>query len=395
MRINVLTPWYPDKSLGRTYNGIFVERQVEALENIGFRVSVEVPRLYRHPERIVPDDIKDCLSKLAFQDPSKVFRRQNNSVSIPTLVPLRATMAEKAESISEALALKRSTERFHADINHVHVALPIAPSILEISETPLVITEHSSHVRHECQIPEVAEMYKASISSSKAFICVSRFLQQEISDILGLEIDSSWKVVPNIVDFSEFHYRHRREYLCKSWVYVGALLESKGVVNLLKTFKHFKSNHDNGARLTLVGSGPLEKWIKRFCLKNKINDSVTIKEPVSQKSLAAVFSTMDLMVHLSPYETFGIVSLEAIASGLPVVSIKNGGSENTWEDLSDISGLVLDPSSTPKAISKAIQEWRSGGIKVDLKDASEILRKRFSSEVIANHLKEIYEEVLS
>ena len=101
------------------------------------------------------------------------------------------------------------------------------------------------------------------------------------------------------------------------------------------------------------------------------------------------------MVHLSPYETFGIVSLEAIASGLPVVSIKNGGSKDTWEDLSEISGLILDPSATYKEISGSIEKWRSGIRRLELKDASEILRKRFSQDVIVGHLKEIYEEVLS
>ena len=47
MKINVLTPWYPDESLGYTYSGIFVKRQVEALELSGYDVSVENPKLYK------------------------------------------------------------------------------------------------------------------------------------------------------------------------------------------------------------------------------------------------------------------------------------------------------------------------------------------------------------
>ncbi len=394
MKINVLTPWYPDESLGYTYSGVFIKRQVEALESSGYDVSVQIPKLYKHPARSVPMDIINQLTKLAESNPSGVFRRRNGLSMVPTPIPARASMLQKASSLKEALKLKRIMEPSQADINHVHVALPIAPALLDLSEVPLIITEHSSHVRHECQIPEVADLYRRSITEAKAFICVSRFLQKEISRTLNIEIGSTWKIVPNIVDFSAFHYQHKREYSCKSWVYVGALYESKGVMNLLKTFNHFTANYEADAQLTLIGGGPLEEWIKRYSRRNRIDHLVDIRGPVRREDLAEIFSTKDLMVHLSPYETFGIVSLEAIASGLPVVSIKNGGSEDTWEDLSEISGLILDPSAKYKEIADSIEKWRSGIRNLQLKDASEILRKRFSGDVIVSQLKEIYEEAL-
>ncbi|MBC95820.1 hypothetical protein CL649_03015 [bacterium] len=394
MKINVLTPWYPDESLGYTYSGVFIKRQVEALESSGYDVSVQIPKLYKHPARSVPMDIINQLTKLAESNPSGVFRRRNGLSMVPTPIPARASMLQKASSLKEALKLKRIMEPSQADINHVHVALPIAPALLDLSEVPLIITEHSSHVRHECQIPEVAELYRRSITEAKAFICVSRFLQKEISRTLNIEIGSTWKIVPNIVDFSAFHYQHKKEYSCKSWVYVGALYESKGVMNLLKTFNHFTANYETDAQLTLIGGGPLEEWIKRYSRRNRIDHLVDIRGPVRREDLAEIFSTKDLMVHLSPYETFGIVSLEAIASGLPVVSIKNGGSEDTWEDLSEISGLILDPSAKYKEIADSIEKWRSGIRNLQLKDASEILRKRFSGDVIVSQLKEIYEEAL-
>jgi len=394
MKINVLTPWYPDESLGYAYSGVFVKRQVEALERSGYNVSVEIPKLYKHPDRSVPTGLISQLTKLAEVNPSGVFRRHNGSSIVPTPIPARASMLQKAASLKEALKLKQMMEPSQADINHVHVALPIAPALLGLSELPLIVTEHSSHVRHECQIPEVADLYRRSLAEAKAFICVSRFLQKEISRTLNLEIGSTWKIVPNIVDFSAFRYQHKNEYSCKSWVYVGALYESKGVMNLLKTFNHFQANYETNAQLTLVGGGPLEEWIKRYSRRNRIDHLVDIRGPVRREDLAEIFSTKDLMVHLSPYETFGIVSLEAIASGLPVVSIKNGGSEDTWEDLSEISGLILDSSAKYKEISNCIEKWRSEIRNLQLKDASEILRKRFSEDVIVSQLKEIYEEVL-
>ena len=118
-----------------------------------------------------------------------------------------------------------------------------------------------------------------------------------------------------------------------------------------------------------------------------------IRKPVDPKELHVVFSESDLMVHLSPYETFGVVSLEAIASGLPVVSLKNGGTEDTWEDISYLCGLLLDKGNSIDEISDAIGSWVSSSRTSSLREASEIIRNRFSPEIVTQRLVEIYEEL--
>lgn len=394
VRVNVLTPWYPDADLGHMYSGIFVHQQVKALQNKGIDVSVEVPKRHKHYVKEIPRGLFTEIENLAFQNPESFFRYSHGASYVPYLTTARASMVEQVSSMERALALKRKAMPTCSDINHVHVALPIAPALNRISSDPMIITEHSSHVIKDCQTPDVAEMYRQTIEAASSFICVSSFLQKQISETLNMQIGPKWKVVPNIVDFDLFPFRKRSVNRCRSWIYVGALYESKGVAKLLKTFQHFKSYSDSDATLTLIGKGPLQQWITRYANKHGISNSVTIREPKFQKDIADCFCEADLMVHLSPFETFGLVSLEAIASGLPVVSLNNGGSEETWAELSNLCGLHLEVDSSFDEISMEISAWRDSNIELNIAEASKELRKRFSAESVYTQLSEIYASVV-
>lgn len=391
MNINIVTPWYPEPSLGRPYSGIFVQKQVEALRESGNNVSVEVPRLNAIPVKQIPASLMADFERQAIELPDSLFRQKDNVAIVPAIVVERPTMKHRALAIERSLSVKRSVIPSSHDIEHVHVALPCAPAVLGITSSPVFITEHSSQAASDCSIPEVAEVYKESISKAEAFICVSEFLQKQISQSLSIKAGSNWKIIPNIVDVNTFKFTERDPTTGQAWIYVGALYESKGVDKLVKSFCHFNKNYPN-SNLTLVGDGPLKGWIKRYLKAKNLFGSVRIIEPTSSEKVSEYLRTADLMVHLSPYETFGLVSLEAIASGLPVVSLKNGGAQETWGDFQRICGIQLETDLSPKEISTSIQDWLRYRPELDLYQASQIVDENFSPSSISNRLLRMYSE---
>ena len=182
-------------------------------------------------------------------------------------------------------------------------------------------------------------------------------MQREIAKALKTKIKRNWHVVPNIVDFESFPFVERKNFQCSSWIYVGALFNSKGVVELLRVFDLYKKQIEPRTTLTLVGEGPLETWIGKFSMSRGISDSVNIVQSQTQANVHKYLAQADLMVHLSPYETFGLISLEAIASGLPVISLKNGGAQETWGNLQGSCGRILNLDSTEEEIVEAIHEF--------------------------------------
>jgi len=156
----------------------------------------------------------------------------------------------------------------------------------------------------------------------------------------------------------------------------------------------YKKQIDPEVTLTLVGEGTLKTWIERFSRSRGIYDSVNIVGPQSQENVHKYLAQADLMVHLSPYETFGLISLEAIASGLPVISLKNGGAEETWGDFQNSCGRILDSKLTEEEIVEAIHEFSLKTSDLDLRFASDSLKKRFSPSAVTSKLMEIYESIL-
>ena len=67
---------------------------MEALQLNGYDVSVEIPKLYKHPARSVPMQIINHLTKLAEDKRVKVYRRHNGSSTVPTPIPARLYVAK-------------------------------------------------------------------------------------------------------------------------------------------------------------------------------------------------------------------------------------------------------------------------------------------------------------
>ena len=138
---------------------------------------------------------------------------------------------------------------------------------------------------------------------------------------LIMNIDSS--VLPNAVDLSRFKTgKALTKYAkTKNVVFLGRLVERKGAMELVKAVHELvQSNRFEGRKLLLCGTGPLEASIDRYIEKHGLEKSIVRSGFVAEKDKKDYFATADLVVLPSKYgESFGIVVVEAIASGAGVV----------------------------------------------------------------------------
>ncbi len=107
--------------------------------------------------------------------------------------------------------------------------------------------------------------------------------------------------------------------------------------------------------LRLIGEGSEEAVYKKMAVDAGITDSLSFLGPKRQKDVRALMRWADIFVLPSRYETFGVVLIEALATGTPVVSTCSGGPESIVTD-SDLGSLV--PIGDGVKLGEAILEQK-------------------------------------
>ena len=392
MNVTVITPWYPQR--GSPYSGIFVKKNVEAIESLGASVHVEVPILYPAPAGPIPSDIFEAMENLATENPEDLFEVDSNTIFLPSPVPSRSGPMGRAQAFQSSIAMKRRHFSVDTDVTHAHLGMPTGWAAHKVGDKPLVITEHQSTLGEVLANGAARSAYAEALESADAFICVSDVVRDQLVDAFGNDAMAKVEVIPNVVDLTDIPFAERSRPEFSSWIYVGGLMPNKGIDVLLEVFERYRLRHDGGATLTLVGEGTMRPWVQNFVASKGLADAVLLEGAVSHIRLGEYLRRADVMVHMSPYETFGISCLEAIGAGIPVVALRNGGAESTWGDLETECGLILDRESHPKEIADRIDQLRRNSAGIDSRAGREMVESRFSPEIVGSALMEIYARCL-
>jgi len=393
MRIRFVSPWYPDYL--RAHSGIFVAKQVAAIRASGHEVTVDVPQIFPAPPGPIPQSVTTAMRSLAGKSRSAMFASTNGVTYVPTPVPSRGGPMGRARAMSDSLSLLGEFRDETPDLIHAHLGMPTAWAVSQTHRNlPLVVTEHQSTLAAVFAEPSSARAYSEVVSRADAFICVSEHLRDQIADALGDWARQRIEVIPNIVDLTEIPFQERRNPEFTSWIYVGGLMAHKGVQTLLRVFAEYVAKYDHDAHLTMVGDGPLRGWIEEFATIRGLSNSVRLAGSVPHDQLGGYLAQADVMVHLSPAETFGIAPLEGIGSGLPVVSLRNAGAVNTWGDIEQQCGLLVPMEAPPAEIAGAVSDLRSSARRLEPTAGRRVIVDRYSPQVVASQLVAVYAKVL-
>jgi D-inositol-3-phosphate glycosyltransferase len=142
-------------------------------------------------------------------------------------------------------------------------------------------------------------------------------------------------------------------------LFVGRFAPLKGIDRLMEAMRHLQ--HHQRLRLVIVGGDgantPDFQGLQKLARNFGIQESVTFVGRIEQDKLPAYYSAADVLVVPSYYESFGLVALEALASGTPVVATKVGAMESILKE--GTTGHVVGNGS-PRLLAKGIEKFISG-----------------------------------
>lgn len=183
----------------------------------------------------------------------------------------------------------------------------------------------------------------------------------------------------------------RRRYSGPRILFVGRFVYYKGLEVLIDAMV------STPGTLLLAGEGPLENEIRQRAAARGVADRAHILGRVGDPDLPAYYEAADIVVlpSIAPTETFGVVQLEAMATGRPVVST-NLPTGVPWVNQDDVSGLVVPPRDVPALAAALTRLGLDDGLRRRL-GAGGLSRARstFSIERMVEAFKAVVDDVVT
>lgn len=288
--------------------------------------------------------------------------------------------------------LGKMKKDFSFQIIHAHTSFTDGNAGVAISrkyKVPLVITEHTGPFEVLTRTSFLRKKTQAAINSAGCLIAVSKSLFEDINRQVRLKYPDRAIVLPNVVDVRSFRQKKSKaEGNRINVLWVGHFVPVKRVALLVKAFCKAVAR-DPRLHLTLVGTGPLEAEVRALVDELQIMGNVDFAGPADRKQLPGYYGNSDFLVISSESETFGVVAIEAMSCGVPVLSTDCGGPADMIVNsgLGSIVGMGLDDLSDG-LLSMA---KRSGDF--DSHYIRKYAEENFSASVVAGRMLEIYKKL--
>jgi glycosyltransferase involved in cell wall biosynthesis len=287
---------------------------------------------------------------------------------------------------------------FVPDIIHVHHGWVIA-SILEEFDVPYVINLHGTEYHAFKDYKDYQEDVLRGLHGADMVVALTEDERNRAIEAYGLDpqriiiITSGTDTAvfrPVDVDRKSLLKSHSIDAGDRPIVFFGGrLTDQKGVDTLLRAASIYSKT--DGRPITLIaGDGNLRNDLERLAAELKLDD-VYFLGAQSHEQMVKLFNLADVAAMPSIFEAFGLVSLEALACGTPVIAGNVGGFSRIVN--SEI-GYLMKPGDY-KTLAEKITAFIRDGFKEKVKDkAVAYIRQNYSWDKTVENIEKLYEQVL-
>lgn len=381
--ILVLASWYPNKD--DLFNGDFVERHVKAsalYQPIQLIFIKKTDSLKHGEERIEKKVEGNLISYKAYYGCKHPIKSIEQFLS-----------NKKYNVLQRKLMATVIQDYGLPSIVHVHMAMKAGPGALFLKKKfsiPYVVTEHWTGY-YPASVPNLADYHwwyrmktRRVLAGADLFLPVTEDLAKIVSNTVA---PVQYKVVPNVVDTEKFHYRATNTKQRFRFIHASYLNYQKNPEALLRATAALVQR---GCQFELFLVGRKVPELEEMARTLKIEPFVTFKDAIPYAQVADLMRESSALVMFSRFENLPCVVLEALCSGLPVVSSRVGG---IAEVVDKSNGILVEPDDE-EGLIRAMEEII---VRSDYYDRSAIAlsaAKQFSYEVVGKAFATIYEEVI-
>lgn len=255
---------------------------------------------------------------------------------------------------------------------------------------PLVVTEHGSNVLNSSQRSKVYRYLSKAYDYASKIIVVS----SQLGRVISKEFGKTTITIPNIVDVEAFQGALNLKRANSSegkfkFISIGNLIPGKGFCLLIDAFNSILNLFPN-VSLDIIGDGPERKSLENQINRLGVNDKVTLRGRLTRTQIKPLLASSDCFVLSSKRETFGVVYIEALACGVPVIATDCGGPSDI---VTSENGLLI-PVDDKSALVDAMKKMIDNVQEYDRKSISEKARLCYAPERIGSQVYRVFETVV-
>jgi len=357
----------------------------EAYERKGHEVYVFAPR------------VEDYIDQ-----EKNVFRYRSINITSKVKYPLPIPLSFK---------VKKVINEFNPDIVHIHHPFLLSSAAIMYGKKlgiPKILTIHTQYEQYAYYVSPVPERVtqeaiKMIISNLAYKIdCVTTPSDSMKKIIENYGIKNRIEVIPNaihLISFKEDDELKRTEikkkYNLKEdnkiILFVGRIASEKSIDKVIKALAIIKKRNSSKEKLLIVGNGPAMDELKQLTRSLKVEEDVIFTGTVSYEEIQHYYKMAYVFTIASTTETFGIVTIEALASGVPVVAVKAPGAADILTD--GLDGLLVDDDveKIANALEKIIKEPE---LREKLSLGALKTSEKYSINKISEKMLNLYREVI-
>lgn len=385
IKVFIVPSWYPIETSQNS--GVFFKEQALALKNASVEVCIGYPEIY-------------SLKNFHFKNATNELKVVNED-GLLTYRYKGYNYLPKIKRAANVIYCKRLRKIFNKyvekhgkpDVIHAHSVIRGGWAASELLsnlalDIPLIITEHSSTFARNLLSDYNLSLAKKGFNYADKIIAVSPSLKEEL---INYTDENKITVIPNLVNMDRFKPISDKilNHNVFTFFSVAFLEYNKGMDFLIKSFaKAFKGNKD--VRLVIGGNGTQKEKLIKLTQDLDVYKQIVFLGELTRTEVVEQMQNCDSFVLASRYETFGVVYIEALASGKPIIATKCGGPEYI---VNKNNGLLVNVDDLDDLSNKMMYMFENRN-KFSEEEIIENCRIRFSATSVAEQIKGVYRQLL-
>jgi glycosyltransferase involved in cell wall biosynthesis len=388
LHILVIPSWYPPDG------GYFFKEHSETLAEHGCRVDVLYNRIIgvRKLKHLPSGELKSF--RISSENNLRVVRSW--FFKFPGNEPLNA---RRWIASTKRLFKKYMDKLGKPDLILAHSGIwagCAAERIFSACGVPYIITEHRSFLvfstpeSRKQLIPLYRKMLPPAYMNAGSLVAVSGSMKPGLLEVIpGME--EKIRVIPNMVNGEEFSFpgagRNSDPFVFLS---AGRLVGFKGLDYLLRAFALLKDSTDRNVRLRVLGRGEERGNLEGLAADLGIGEEVEFAGRIAREEVPGAYREANCFVLPSLYEAFGVVLIEAMSTGLPVIATRSGGPEHI---VGKESGYLVEPGNA-ESLRDSMSEMILNYETFDQEEIRKSTLARYGTPAVAKEYLKIFNEVI-